>query len=567
MIDNMIHLDGINSTLSNALTGMGYGQYDPTQGFRLNTHPGQCLTEEQQSELMRRHGLLRKVVNTIPKAATSRWGEPTLKEGKPSQLEKIAEALEKIPCTTATRRYSGARKSFQVAMADAFRTGNAGIVMDVDDGKRMDEPLDLDNIKTLRQLFILDRWSLCPDTLGLGFGQSGIHHYTVRQKTQIIGASEITGKIHASRVLWFAGAETDDCSRRSNQGCDDSILEGVVRAFVLYLSAIEGAGRMIQDFDVMIHKISGLMTEFGLCDSNGTSAPGKGGTAGEKLKERLRCNQVSKSVYRGMVIDKDKEELSQVTRSVGGYSDLLQMLKDHLLSETEYPPAILFGEFSSGIDASGRSNEEKQLWNETIGNAQAEKLHHLMIGSILGEVTQPGLLQVICLAKDGPTKGKIPEGLGWKWNTVYPPTEQEKCEAELKRTQIMGAIAALDPRFTAQALLSHYGGDTFKETVTISPEYRGALEAEAKTLKPYSPDQGGEAAPEGEAATEAGLTPEEEAELAELEALEADEPEEKEDSLDVDTSPDLAQWLESGEVGEVPEHLRAELMDIFEVVA
>lgn len=499
-----IHLDGIIGTLSNAVTGLGDAQYDPTQNFTLRLMPGNGMSREEQSEAVRQFGLLRKVVTTIPKAATAQWGEVALAEGDRKQIDAIARAMQKLPGRTLTRRMTGARKAFQLAMIDAFRSGNAGIVMDVDDGRDISEPIDLKNIKSLRKLYVMDRWSIQPDLIA----SSGLTHYTI---TQISGmyTQRIFGRVHHSRVLWLAGAEADDLSRQYNGGCDDSILEGVMRAFILYLSGIEGAARMIQDYDVFVHKIQGLMNDFGLCGGNDFSATAGGGSAtasaGDKLLQRLRLNQRSRSMFKGYVIDKDAEELGTVTRSAGGYSDLVDTVKGFLQASTEYPPAILFGEFSSGLDSSGKSQEEKQLWNETIGQVQVEKLDHLLIGSIEGDDPSPGLLQIICLAKDGPTKGRLPESLGWKWREVYPPGPGDQADLEQKRAQVAQTLAGLDPNFGPQAILSHYGGQEYSPDITLSPEYRKSLEEAVKTIQSPEGEQGGEAGgSEGEAGGQEG---------------------------------------------------------------
>lgn len=517
-----LHLDGIVSTLTNATTGMG-GSADPTQNFTMRMMPGTCIGQDEASEMTRRFGLLRKVVTTIPKAATARWGMPTLPDGKAKDIEAIAQALKKLPVRTLTKRYNGSRKAMQVALSDAFRFGNAGIIMDVDDGRTPDQPIDLGNIRSIRQLFVMDRWTLVPDLFGIAGDR--LTHYRVVRTTGLMMQTHAT--IHSSRVLWLSGVDSDDTARQWNNGCDDSILEGVLRAFTLYQSGVEGAARMVQDFDVMIHKIQGLMNDFGLCADDGLSATAGGTTsaqnAGTKLMQRLALNQKSRSLYKGMVIDKDAEELSSISRSASGYSDLVEMLKANLQSATPYPPAILFGEFSSGLDASGKSTEEKQLWNETIAQEQSEKLDHLMIGNLDGDEPMPGLLQVVCLAKNGPTKGKIPEGLGWRWNDVYPPTPGEQAELEQSRSTVLSAIAALDPRFTPNAILSHYGANEFNPNVTLSPEYKAALEKEIKEATKEEPE-----APEGSTQDEAPveaeatgeLTPEEQAELEQLEAQE-----------------------------------------------
>jgi hypothetical protein len=54
-------------------------------------------------------------------------------------------------------------------------------------------------------------------------------------------------------------------------------------------------------------------------------------------------------------------------------SDLFDRVKENLLASIDIPPAIAFGEFASGLNSTGQSTTEKQLWNETTAQFQIDK--------------------------------------------------------------------------------------------------------------------------------------------------------------------------------------------------
>ena len=65
--------------IQNLVTGMGVQAYDQTMGMQIVNRAS--LTQQQQSAFLK-YGFLRKLVSKLPKAATSRWGNTTIVDGK-----------------------------------------------------------------------------------------------------------------------------------------------------------------------------------------------------------------------------------------------------------------------------------------------------------------------------------------------------------------------------------------------------------------------------------------------------------------------------------------------------
>ena len=365
-------------SLINHATGAGLTKYDPSQSWEISWQNTRTLNRYQQSALCT-IGLMRRVVYTLPEAAVREWGTVTLDGGDPEVVNTLNKALLNIPVFDPKRQEHGGgfQTAIRLAQVLAFKTGNGAIILDADDGRPLYEPLDTNNLKEIRSLRIASKWQIVPYFYN-NQGASYSHYQIFAQGFYTQGdVFNISGTvIHRSRVFWFSGIEEDDefiGNRFSLPGTDRSILDLVVDAFLDYYGGIKGAGRMITDFDVIVHKIKGLAEMVQAdCDSGTDSAKAL-------VVQTAARNAKSRSAFRGYLADLDEESVEHITRQVGGYNDLLQTLKSYFLHNTPYPPAVLFGEFSSGLGASGESQEERGLWNDTVIQIQQEKLTPIMI--------------------------------------------------------------------------------------------------------------------------------------------------------------------------------------------
>jgi len=448
--------------IQNLVTGMGVAAYDQTMGMEIINRPP--LNQQQQSAFLK-SGFLHKLICKLPKAATSKWGNTTIVDGDADVLTSITTALDKIKVVVPGELpTTGVRKAFYHALFNAFLTGNGAIVIHTvpkkDEVLDLSQPIDLKNLKQIRKLVVLDRWQIQP------LMSQDLEEVTYFQ-SMLNGAS----RIHSSRVLWFEGEKLDAWGRMQNQGCDMSILESIKEPYMQYAASLQGAARMMIDFDVIDIAIEGLwsMTE----------------DQARVMLTRAQQNIQMQSIYRARIRDKNSEEITHSTRSIGGFSDVLEVQKNWLMAQTEYPPAVLFGEFSTGLGASGKTQEERALWNDTIADLQESRMTHQLVGR---HEDAPGLLDILCACTEGPTKGKAPEGLGWAWNALYTPTPTEQADLEMNRAQMAMTLAGGDPDFLPQYIGSAYGGNVFNPIVTLTPEYKKKIEDAAALIPLPAPE-------------------------------------------------------------------------------
>jgi phage-related protein (TIGR01555 family) len=463
-------LDNVQA-LTNLATGQGVGKYDPSNSGQIGIDGKSYLDQNTQAFYRRKHKILRKLIEVIPNQMTFRWGRLTLggDDGDPKVIDEVAQWGEDLVTRTVYNRYIGLPAAFNAAQIEANETGNAALIILADDGQADDQPLKLTNIKDIHGLYLVNRWAIKPDTQGITFSgkEAGITHYSLTQQRVINQIRLVASngkplamgneKIHRSRVLWFRGEELSDYSLQQNSGCDDSVLEGVIQAYKEYNAGLRGAGRMLVDFDFFVHQIEGYFDKM----------MGDGSKEyGIKMQERLEANSLMRSAYRGMTIDKDKEVIDTVSRSVAGYSDLLEQVLSNFLSNTDLQPSELLQKYPAGLANTGKT--EQQNCNDRTRLYQSKKFNSNI----------RDFLRIIFNWKGGPTKGVEPERWSWEWEELYPTTPLEQSELELNWAQIDANRIQSGVYSPDDAAKSHYSTPEFNPHITIDFKERERLKKE-----------------------------------------------------------------------------------------
>jgi phage-related protein (TIGR01555 family) len=143
-----------------------------------------------------------------------------------------------------------------------------------------------------------------------------------------------------------------------------------------------------------------------------------------------------KSSIRSILLDRENEEYEKIATSFAGIPDTLNVLMQRMASAAGMPVSILFGREPAGLNATGEA--DFQHFYDTIATDQKNILDPRIIR----------ILTLICKAKDGPTKGVVPEGgIELKWRKLKTPNEAEMAD-------IYGKMATADCAYvTSQVLL------------------------------------------------------------------------------------------------------------------
>lgn len=251
-------------------------------------------------------------------------------------------------------------------------------------------------------------------------------------------------KIHASRVLYFPG---ERISRRANlsqstPGAEprwgDSFLLRIVKLIRDFEGAWDGTAYNLQEFEQAIFKIQGLAAALA-SDKQGF------------VQKRWHSIQLSRSMIRAVMLDKDGEDYERKASSMSGVADTLREFAVILAAAADMPVSVLLGSQDGGLGASGSGQNDIQNWYAAVKTQQNKRL--------LPQLKQ--LITYLFTAKEGPTAGKEPDHWRVQFNPLTQLSEKELGELYYKIAQAdqiyfnMGAIGNMDiakARFSGRPL-------------------------------------------------------------------------------------------------------------------
>ncbi len=396
------------------------------------------------TELFRGDGLGRRVVVIPAKDMVREWIKI---EGDPEGL--IVNKMEKLQ----------AKKFTKNALVWSRLYGGAIILMLIDDGQELKQPVNEDQIKDILGLQVYDRYEidwtsteLYSDPMNPKFGTPEI--YNVNNTS--------TGKrfpVHETRVLRFDGETLPNKAWRENQGWGDSVIVGLYDRLSGLGESFGGVENLITEF------IIGKMTVKNL-QALISSPEGY-----KMIQKRLQALDMSKSMLNTILLD-EKEEFDRVAATgTQGLSKLLELLMLVFASISGIPYIKLFPEQSKGLGSEASGNI--RLYYDDIASDQVDTLSPPL--TILARYIQ--------LSKEGDFNGKELD----TWKIEYRPLWQltEKEQAETKKI-----VAETDDIYHGMGLEgeiiinNRYGGDTYSadtvlpDNYTIEPEPDLVIEGE-----------------------------------------------------------------------------------------
>lgn len=321
---------------SNMLNKYGTKQDNST----AYTYSGEVMTDDQQlTNLYAGNGLFANIID--------RPSEEAVKHGLDIDFddedikEYVEEKLEDLDY----------EEKFATAERWARLYGGAIIVMLVDDGKKLEEPLDWSAVKGIEELQVYERPLVQLDS-------SSLYQYNWKdpqEEKRKIGepekyhVSSIYGSftVHRSRCLVFRngkmpqrimsenyrywGVPEYDRMKRELRECTTSHGDGV--------KLLE---RSVQAIYSMNNLSNMLATEEGE----------------NKVLQRLQVIDMARSILNSIAIDNDGEQYRYETLSLAGVKDVIDSTCNMLSAVTKIPQTILFGRSPAGMNSTGESDFE-----------------------------------------------------------------------------------------------------------------------------------------------------------------------------------------------------------------
>lgn len=418
----------------NLLTGVG----TPASDNRLSWVALPDYTAQMELEaLWRADGLAGRIVELPADDMTRERGSVNLAEGLTEEevrLQKEQSAL-------------GMWQKFRQAVCFKRAYGGAGIIMALDDGQPWDKPVNLATLRRVQALHLASPLELAAaewyaDPRNPKYGQPKVYRWSPFAVPASFASGTATMRVHQSRVLQFMGLETSSIQRVQKLGWADSILGRVKQRITDTMSAIVGAGVVVQDFSQAVLGLTGLKDLL-------SSPNGK-----DMLQRRIEGMRLARSALGVLIIDKE-ENYERKPTPIGGLAELLDKFLLFVSTETGIPLTILTGQAQTGLGDS--TSPMTKVWEGVI---RAEQ--NLVLRPAWEELT---LLQLASL--EGPTRGSLPEKLEVTFAplSTLTPTEQADLEYKVAQKDELNITLGL---YTAEdAARSHYSGPTFNPSVSV----------------------------------------------------------------------------------------------------
>ena len=347
-------------------------------------------------------------------------------------------------------------EKFSTAEKWARLYGGSIIVMLVDDGRGLEEPLDWNNVRSIEELRVFERAIVQPD-------YSSMYHFhfmdTLNSKKKF-GEPEyyqvfsIYGYfcVHRSRCLIFRNGRLPEQTTNAIYrywGIPEYVK--IKRALRECITSHEDGVKLLERSVQAIYKMKNLANMLSTEDGE------------NKVLQRLQVIDMARGILNSIAIDTDGEDYDFKTLQMSGIKDVIDATCNMLSAVTDIPQTILFGRSPAGMNSTGESDFEN---------------YYNMVENIQKQNMKANARTVIDLIlKQGALEGAIPEVPKYKmkfaalWSmsdTEKANVEQTKAQTEYTKAQtaqIYMDSNVLDPSEVRKSLASE-GGFEIEEVIS-----------------------------------------------------------------------------------------------------
>lgn len=341
-------------SVENALSGFGSDK-DPDS----HTKPsGEFLSEEQIKRLYAHDSVARKIVDKPAGDATKEGWSITDSEDESlfEDKRKSLEVVDKIEEAIRLSRFSG----------------GCGMLMVLDDNRKMDKPVDWSQVRDIKSLrtftaFELDSLGTDWDVRSENFKNPRKYQLTPEGKSEVLDDKgnkiSTTKEIHADRIIRFTGADIP--YETGIDHIDDwgqlvicsgwNAIKGVASSHAAVKSAIHF-------FQFSVLKM-GNLSETIINNENGRQI----------IRNRLNVMREGMNALNAIPLDTDLDEDMELKKTdFSGILEGFSLMQQYLSLDTEIPISMLFGQAPQGLSAednTGRSN-----YFDMIGRIQTKQI-------------------------------------------------------------------------------------------------------------------------------------------------------------------------------------------------
>lgn len=426
------------TNLVNNITGLGTG-IDSINSTDV-AYSSLYWNRQTYDKYYKRLWQARKICDYLPSMMQKSWCKIALGDGNQKIIASANKELDKLKKTY----YRGQILANLYGGAVALRLAN--------DDAPLNEPIDINNLKSIKYSQVFDRWSVLPDPISI---QSNPHDPEYYNFYSSFGTGDAefdkksklySYKLHKSRILRFRGAYLSPYEMMYNQGWEDSVLTPFLDPLLRYLSAIGYAGEGVRTFEIIAHSIDNLFAKTSTADGEA------------QIKKRLKLNQQTLSALRFFALDRQSEEVNIISRRFQGVGDIIDRLKDEMIGASGLTKPQFYQEHPSGLAATG---ESERL-------AEANSIIALCEDKWSEQIYED--VELYFCSHDSITKGVLPDDYTIQWNSLFTQSPQEKANIKYQVAQTDNLNISNNIYTNVEARNSHYGGSEFDDNVVLDSD-------------------------------------------------------------------------------------------------
>lgn len=411
-----------------------YGtKQDNSEAYKFEREP--VIPDMQLTGLYEGNGLFSKIIDTPAEEALKHGFDLNLKSDELNAF--VEDALDDLEW----------EEKAATAIKWARLYGGALIVMLIDDGRGLEEPVDWEHIRSIDELRVYERSIVQPDYTSLyqqDYGGKGVGNRVSKfGQPEYYYVSSIYGsfKVHESRCLVFRNGVLPEQTSNATYlfwGMPEYVR--IRRALRETVTANTDSVKLLERSVQAIYSMKGLASLLTTDDGE------------NQVLKRLNVIDTARGILNSLVIDADGENYDFKTFQFSGVKDVIDATCNMLSALTNIPQTILFGRSPAGMNATGDSDFES-YYNFV------EKIQRLMLKRNLRT-----LLDVVFRA--GIASGDVTEEPDYKlefnplWSlsdTEQATVDQTKAQTALVKAQTAQTyvdMQALDPTEVRRRLAS-----------------------------------------------------------------------------------------------------------------
>jgi phage-related protein (TIGR01555 family) len=411
-----------------------YGtKQDNSEAYKFEREP--VIPDMQLTGLYEGNGLFSKIIDTPAEEALKHGFDLNLKSDELNAF--VEDALDDLEW----------EEKAATAIKWARLYGGALIVMLIDDGRGLEEPVDWEHIRSIDELRVYERSIVQPDYASLyqqDYGGKGVGNRVSKfGQPEYYYVSSIYGsfKVHESRCLVFRNGVLPEQTSNATYlfwGMPEYVR--IRRALRETVTAHTDSVKLLERSVQAIYSMKGLASLLTTDDGE------------NQVLKRLQLVDTSRGLLNSIAIDSEGEQYDFKTFQFSGVKDVIDATCNMLSALTNIPQTILFGRSPAGMNATGDSDFES-YYNFV------EKIQRLMLKRNLRT-----LLDVVFRA--GIASGDMAEEPDYKlefkplWSlsdTEQAAVDQTKAQTALVKAQTAQAyvdMQALDPTEVRRRLAS-----------------------------------------------------------------------------------------------------------------